>query len=57
MDEDEEIVGNVAATLSSYCGRAAGEGQLQACAHDHTGDAIAIVRLVREGLPKEPPPR
>lgn len=57
MSQDEQIVGNLAATLSSYCGRIPDNGPLQACVHDHTGDAQALVRLVRDGLPEEPPAR
>lgn len=43
----ESLVDNVAAMLSSYCGRASGDGPLQACTHDHTGDAEALIAMVR----------
>lgn len=41
-----DAVANTAAILSGYCGRDAATGTFQACGHDHTGDATALVNMV-----------
>lgn len=41
-------VASAAAMLSSFCGRDPQSGQFRVCAHDHTADGEAFVRMVEQ---------
>lgn len=53
MTSPNPAITGATALISSYCGRDPQSGQFQACAHDHTGEGEAFVRLVeRMRLPE-----